>query len=813
MRPNRGQYEESLRYRRRRDKSGVNALRIAAILTISVGIVVVALVLTNSYEFNPIPDPTQTAESRSNGSSNRNPLTGTTSSSSSDDITSSSINGNSGSGSNSESSPSHGSSSGSGTSSTGTSANSDSSINGSSSSSSSSPPQNDSDELASAPSNDETVVAGCAIYGRVTDDWGSPMAGVRVFATTEDGNIVESITDTRGRYTLPTATPDAVSMSIVLTHVSDQSETFSVMVGDNVISLSTPINAESGCEVNFDSWNVQDQMVASPIDAELWPDASTIYQYTLNAESLALSLGTELDDSAPLQIQAWCEEPTLGCDTAESGAYFIAQNEIEDGSPPIIAMLPGRSSDRSPGIPDNREYHEYGHYFLALKTGDSFELPAGETNHGGYYNNSSSRDSYVEGFAEFYSMMVSRHVDNDQNAEIYTIGADYDLETDRQPWEAEGWWEEFTVAGLLLDLVDDDSDYSADSSSYTGVDVLDVTTDAEPSGTIITGNIVNSSPLVIRDADVTVRYLNDEGEVIGTQITRVLPDVIAPTRGGTFYAAPPAGLEVAQATATLGGIAKEDDDDIAIGLLRLITILTEYERTDGKAGVSNISELYEALTNTDESSASTGGQLGEISTELVDEVFVSHGFFADLDGDRKYNPEIDGEIGASSHPVTEFAGKEFAEFIPRHDPDPYDGSFVKINTGDADVDAIIQISMPADGGSGSYAYVAPKGGSDNVELAVPPANQDAEVTIITAGKDYRPVIAFRVEADNFHEKVENGTISELQVAAVELAPGSSLNQPNSNSTTIQFGVMIGGIAAVFIVVASLIAIRRQWGKP
>ena len=57
-----------------------------------------------------------------------------------------------------------------------------------------------------------------------------------------------------------------------------------------------------------------------------------------------------------------------------------------------------------------------------MKTGDNFELPAGDTNHGGYFQNS-SRDSFVEGFAEFYSMMVSRHIDGDQNAEIYTIGA------------------------------------------------------------------------------------------------------------------------------------------------------------------------------------------------------------------------------------------------------------------------------------------------------------------------------------------------------------------------------------------------------
>lgn len=819
MLPNRREQEQLLRYRRTRDSGGLNPLRIAIILTVSIGIVVATLVLTNTYEFNPIPEATIDKDSvqkpvtrpvGGSGIGSSDLLSPSRSDSSSAQL-----------GTGSSGAKSGGSSMGTGGASgidgiAGNTSGGDSSSDRSTASSSSQTGANGStgidDQLVSSGAGSETVVAGCSIHGRVTDDWGSSMVGVRVFATTADGTVIESITDSRGRYTLPVPTPDAASMSVSLVHVTDSAETFAVMVGDNVISLSTPIDPESsGCEVNFDSWNVQEQMVASPIAAELWPDAASIYQYTLNAESLALSLGTDLESSTTLQVQAWCDDSNFGCDSSPDGAYFIAAGELEEDSPPIIAMLPSRSSDQSPGIPDNREYHEYGHYFLSLKTGDSFELPTGDTNHGGYYNNSTTRDSFVEGFSEFYSMMVSRHVDNDQNAEIYTIGADYDLESDRLPWEAEGWWEEFTVAGLLLDLVDDDSDYEAGAAGLSGVNILAVTTDSEPSGTIITGNVVNSSPLVVRDADVTVRYLNDAGDVIGTQITRVLPEVIAPTREGTFYAAPPAGLEVAQATATVGGIAKSDDDDMTIDLLRLMSLITEFEREDGKLGVSNVAELYDALIN-DDSQYGGGTNLGEISSTQVDTIFVNHGFFADLDGDRTYNPNVDGAIGASSHPVTVLGGNSFSEFIPRQDPDPYDGSFVKINTGDVDVDAIIQISIPEDGGSGSYAYVAPRGSSDQVELAVPPAGKNAEVTIITAGKGFRPVIAFRVDADNFHEKVENGTISELQVAPVELEAGATIRQPNTNSTAIQFGVMIGGIVAVFLVVASLIAIRRQWGK-
>lgn len=800
MRPSRREQEENIRYRRNRGNGGINAVRMTIILTIAISIVAAALVMTNTYSFNTDSSILNSTATETAGINRSNSVDGSSSDFASPD----------GSG------PYSGTNSGSlagGDTGSGSGASGDGNSTGGSQTANSG-----NDQLASnsPESADETVVAGCAIHGRVTDDWGGSMVGLRVFATTASGVIVDSTTDSRGRYTLPSPTPDAASVTVVLAHPTDgqaSHDSFAIMVGDSVISLSTAIDPESSsCEINFDSWNVQDQMVASPIDVNLWPDAASIYQYTLNAESLAISLGADIDNAPTLEIQAWCEDPRFGCDTAQDGAYFIAADELEEDSPPIIAMLPGRSSARSPGIPDNREYHEYGHYFLSLQTGDNFELPTGDTNHGGYYNNSSTRDSFVEGFAEFYSMMVSRHVDDDQNAEMYTIGATYDLEADRLPWEAAGWWEEFTVAGLLLDLVDDDSDYAAGSSGITGVNILDVTTDSEASGTIVSGSIVNSSPLVVRDADVTVRYLNDAGEVVGTQVTRVLPSVIAPTREGTFYAAPPAGLNIAQATATLGGVSKSDDEDTSIGLVRLVTMITDYERADGKSGVSNVAELHDALVSGSNTSSSIGAGLQEISIAQIDEIFVNHGFFADLDGNQKYDPEIDGGIGISSHPTREIGGRSFSAFVPRQDPDAYEGSFVKINTGDADVDAIIQIAMPADGGSGSYAYVAPKGGSDEVELAVPGANQNAEVTIITAGKGYRPVIAFRVDADNFHEKVKNGTISELQVAPVELETGASLTQPATNSANIQLGVMIGGIAAVFIVVASLIAIRRQWGK-
>ena len=93
--------------------------------------------------------------------------------------------------------------------------------------------------------------------------------------------------------------------------------------------------------------------------------------------------------------------------------------------------------------------------------------------------------------------------------------------------------------------------------------------------------------------------------------------------------------------------------------------------------------------------------MSEITADTVDEIFITHAFFADLGGDKQYDPAIDGEVG---------------------------------------------------------------------------------------------------------------TISERQIEPVELEPGVTLKAAAVNGNAIQFGIMIGGITAVLLVVASLVAIRRQWSK-
>jgi hypothetical protein len=123
---------------------------------------------------------------------------------------------------------------------------------------------------------------------------------------------------------------------------------------------------------------------------------------------------------------------------------------------------------------------------------------------------------------------------------------------------------------------------------------------------------------------------------------------------------------VSQATAVLGGVAKSDDDDVSIDLLHLMSIITEYQRpnTNGEQGVSTVAELHDALVNSNFSGSTTGSGLIEITANLIDDIFIDHGFFADLDGDKQYDPAVDGEVGISSYPVTQLGETSYSGLYP-----------------------------------------------------------------------------------------------------------------------------------------------------
>lgn len=110
------------------------------------------------------------------------------------------------------------------------------------------------------------------------------------------------------------------------------------------------------------------------------------------------------------------------------------------------------STDR----PDNREYHEFSH---ALMFDEYSGWPADRnlpntTNHDGLLNPSTA-DSYLEGFAEFIPMVISKE-NGERQPNIYaSFGS---MEQNYHPWDGRGFDEEFAVASLLWDMYDATND-------------------------------------------------------------------------------------------------------------------------------------------------------------------------------------------------------------------------------------------------------------------------------------------------------------------------------------------------------------------
>lgn len=195
---------------------------------------------------------------------------------------------------------------------------------------------------------------------------------------------------------------------------------------------------------------------------------AVIYCHTWEAWKLSELLSQPLDLAPPVDIVAYARGDVLrwvGPDTVNPA---IPDAWIE------IGREKGYSEILDGDRPDNREWHEFGHQVMAdtlsdLMPEDPRPCPAGrppgfDCKHLGSLN-ARSTDSWVEGFAEFYSVMVAAHVLREERPELYRLqGVDVNLEANYlaadlpiqvRPGDDDlADLEELAVAGLLLDLVD-----------------------------------------------------------------------------------------------------------------------------------------------------------------------------------------------------------------------------------------------------------------------------------------------------------------------------------------------------------------------
>ena len=238
---------------------------------------------------------------------------------------------------------------------------------------------------------------------------------------------------------------DEVQVKPSLTEAAHDPSRFQIVVGVGFLTalLSDPFVLGDECgtagvvERDFYLGAIPDEYEAStPDEKDHWDDIGEIYHLIHNATRLADLLHQPLDNGNPMAVNAFA---TGVFDAADDAAYWCgnrSNGEICSELTAFIAFGDSATLLSDPNWPDNREYHEFGHHFLADAFADAAPASAANTNHAGYYRNPSSSDSWVEGFAEFYSLMVSKHIDQDPLPDWYLDW--YSLEFDFRPWFAAG---------------------------------------------------------------------------------------------------------------------------------------------------------------------------------------------------------------------------------------------------------------------------------------------------------------------------------------------------------------------------------------
>lgn len=363
------------------------------------------------------------------------------------------------------------------------------------------------------------------------------------------------------------------------------------------------------------------------------PLAAKYFHFEEAADFAQTELGTPINFLPPEEAYVYSGR----C----AGACHSVSKDITNLWDYGIHISPGQTSsvDCGGNSPTNCEWHEFGHHIMADRF-DVTPLRAG-CNHCGY-NNANSTDSWVEGWAEFMSMMMLDHYGY-PNANLYMVGGGgNNMETNYQVQTNE----EFAVASTLFDLMDpvageDCLDYSraqiwnviGSQHTFTGVqpgtryiagiyDLYRAFNDsglAGIHGDCDTDGINNLDEIFIAhgayyDSDDSGHY--DTGEPIGytkknnnPRYSQLAPDSLnRPTRNGSYIrvvATDSQGRPVEECNATVtvtfpGGCGLGEGCDFtyntsAEGCLLYYEPPTEYE-TDANFTVSSAGESAPPLS-------------------------------------------------------------------------------------------------------------------------------------------------------------------------------------------------------------------------
>ena len=522
----------------------------------------------------------------------------------------------------------------------------------------------------------EPLLEGTQVFvGTVTDGWGHRLADLLVRLRAGDAEI-ETTTDAKGAYRFELVVDqtegfdprvDDVRLEAwTVDRTPDGSDRFRVrfdrgfaprFVPAVVMTKPIRLTKETDQPLRIDlDFGVDDPVYdhatfpASLVPTNAQDDLALIYFHLHQAFELADRLGQTLDYMLPLDVETNLHQ------TADDGTLVPARGAFWIGNvsrypEPVIDPWVGIGANEwtawSPNRADNREWHEFGHHFLADAFGNA--LPGGtkEANHGGLYANSTSNDAWTEGFAEWYSTMVAKHVAGVPRPELYDYsGGTIDLEWDYRAGPR--LFEEIALAGILLDLEDGPADYAAPRGGAKLVAPWSAETGWHGRRYLV-GAVRNDGEKRARAVMVLAEFLDDSGKVLRRGYGAAVPWYLDPGETAAYAIPVPGALAYAgvrqvafEARANTKG-ADDDQLDLTPEELWGTLVRASSDHPASNYHAYDAWDVYRAVR------AAYPGDRDRDGLDDVDEIFINHGYFDDRNGDGKWQP---GEqVGRSGYPA------------------------------------------------------------------------------------------------------------------------------------------------------------------
>lgn len=643
----------------------------------------------------------------------------------------------------------------------------------------------------------------CVLEGRVSDNQGRPVAKVhiRVVHGANGGSVVDTATNRSGLYRVE-GVAEQVTVRLVLEEGGPLGR-FRVYFRGQPAELETaPLRVQPGIPCRLDitlNGASAGYALVNPgsADAALWRDLGSIYQRLFKAAEFARSLGIELDYSLPLDVYSWCTDPALLCDPARPPAFYVgSRTDGQVVAEPYIALQPSASALRQ-GRYDDTLYHEFGHHVMTDAFGDLLPAEGGDENHGGYYVNRASTDSWVEGFANFFAAMVAKHADRRLFGEHFEAnGFVKDLEWDWSAWNDAGRGEEWAVAGLLLDLEDGTGDYRAGRARPDLYGKLRFGKAVRQGRPLVFGTLTD----VRAEVSVVVEVFDPEGDLMLADRAFLVDDLfVFPVPSGV-----PVGTVRVKVVEGRGGQAADDDpiDSSPKAIWKAFAGYAASKAAKSSAGYPYVADVFQLFRALDRAFGSADRD-GNGTKDLV-EVFRAHGFFGDVNGNLTFDP---GErTGLTSHPAYVEGGQTYPDRDPRYTAEALPEQLATVATGGVEAQSIVFVGYPGDTGRG-YSYLAAPDGEGRIVLAVPPSESGAVVTVMTVASGYLPALN-EVDAASFWAQAAEHPGEPFLRLEAKLEPGELRVTAGGSRTAAPVVLLMAG-GALIALAGSAVLLRRR----